>query len=167
MVRGIPVFARLFLIGGFIALPVFSYAKGERTEVMSRVLGSMPLFEGLSDQEIRKVEEICRLKEYPSNTRLIERGQGIDRLYLIITGRGEVRLTDRTIPFGKHFLLGEVEFVDPVPAVAEVVLITGCMVIEIDYKALDGFFQSRPDVGLRVMRNLARALSRKIQGMSQ
>jgi CRP/FNR family cyclic AMP-dependent transcriptional regulator len=167
MVRVIPVFVSLFLMGVFVTVFPFSYSEGAETEVMSRVLGSMPLFEGLSEKGIQDIEKIAELKEYPANTTLIRKGQRLDRLYLIISGRGEVRLKDQNIPFGRDYLLGEVEFVDPLPAVAEVFMITGCRLVEIQYAALDRLLRSRPEMGLIVMRNLARALSRKIQGMNQ
>lgn len=166
MVRVIPVLVCLFLIGVFVTPPPFCYAKGAKTEVMSRVLGSMPLFEGLSEKEIQVIEKICKLKEYPANTTLIRKAQHLDRLYLIVTGSGEVRLKDRAIPFGEHYLLGEVEFVDPAPALADVLLVSGCRLVEIKYAAFESLLRSKPEMGLKVMRNLARIISIKLQDLS-
>ncbi len=167
MARGFLVLMCLCFFGIFLAVPGGLQGQQLVTEVMTGALRSMPLFEGLSDHEIEEIEKVSTLKEYPAGTKLIGKGERLDRLYLILTGRGAVRLKDRTIPFGRNFLLGEMEFVDPVPAVADVFLVSECRLVEIEYKPLDRLLRSRPQMGLAVMKNLARILSRKIQGMSQ
>ncbi len=153
----------LVFVGLSAASPTSGQNRQENGQSVITILSAMPLFEGLTSGEIKQVAERCELKAYSSNTALIKKGQEIDRLYLMVSGSGNILFKDRVIPFGRHILLGEVEYVDPVPAVADVVLATNSKLIEIRYAAIDSLFRSEPDLGLKVMRNLARALSRKVQ----
>ena len=167
MTRRFAIFGSLFFLCVSLAWPPLLQGQPSKTEHMTKEIQSMPLLAGLSKADIQDIQKICKLKEYPGGTALIKKGQKLDRLYLILTGSGEVRLKDRSIPFGKDSLLGEVELVDPVPAVADVFLVSDCRLVEIEYAALDRLLRSRPKMGLTIMRNLASILSRKIQGMTQ
>ena len=167
MTRRFVIFGSLLFLCVSLARTPLLRGQHSKTEDMTKEIQSMPLLAGLSKADIQDIQKICKLKEYPAGTALIRKGQKLDRLYLISAGRGEVRLKDRTIPFGKDSLLGEVEFVDPLPAVADVFLVSACEVVEIKYAAFDKLLESRPHMGFTVMRNLARILSRKIQGMSR
>jgi len=167
MTRRFVIFGSLLFLCVSLARTPLLRGQHSKTEDMTKEIQSMPLFAGLSKADIQDIQKICKLKEYPAGTALIRKGQKLDRLYLISAGRGEVRLKDRTIPFGKDSLLGEVEFVDPLPAVADVFLVSDCRLVEIEYAALDRLLRSRPKMGLTIMRNLASILSRKIQGMSR
>lgn len=90
------------------------------TELLER-LRSVPLFEGLSDRELRDVLARTRVVEHPAGGEIVEEGHGAAGFHLILDGnaavlrRGEVR---STLGPGEYF--GEISLIDGKPRSATV-----------------------------------------------
>ena len=124
-------------------------------------LTQIALFKGLREAELRELAERAEIVAFPAEATIIREGDPADSLFLILSGKVKVYLTD---PHGKKVVVdvrragqyvGEM-MLDEKPRSASVRTIEPsefAVVSRADFKAL---LAKHPDLALQVIRNLIR-----------
>jgi CRP/FNR family cyclic AMP-dependent transcriptional regulator len=122
-------------------------------------LQGVSLFAGLSPEEIAALADAAVVRSFPKNTIVVTEGERSDSLYVILSGRVKVFVSDEQ---GKELVLnveGPGEYfgelaLDEGPRTASVSTLEPCKLAMIANDALRGFLASHPDAALRLMRGL-------------
>jgi CRP-like cAMP-binding protein len=92
------------------------------TKQLTAVLGVVPLFEGLSKKQLKKVADLADVARFMGGSTLVRQGDIGDSFYVVLTGQAKVvasgRTVNRLLP-GDHF--GEISLLDGGPRTASVV----------------------------------------------
>ena len=133
---------------------------------------SVELFEGLSDEELDSVLEICRQRAFKTGELITEQGQPGDELFVIQEGFVEVLhresqsdTTPKTVVnLGRGQIVGEMALVDHGRRSATVRAISDETIMQViqrdDFERL---CESNHHLGFTVMRNIAADLSFKLR----
>ena len=154
-----------------VALVMFGYLPGNsfaadkaNSLALSKAFSQVKLFAGLTDAERDALKAAATLRRGKAGERIIRQGKTLDRMFIILKGEVEVRVN------GKHFvnlsgqpLVGEIEFLDELPAAADVLLLKETDLIELNYAALTGLIEKQPRLGYVLMREIAKIVARRLR----
>ena len=135
---------------------------------LSTAIGQVRLFSGLTDKERDALKTAAALRHYPKGKRIIEQGENLDRMYIVLQGQAEVLVNGKivaTIP--EQSLVGEIEFLDLLPASADVILLKESYAIEINNAALKSLMNKQPRLGYVLMSEIARIEAQRLRAMDQ
>jgi signal-transduction protein with cAMP-binding, CBS, and nucleotidyltransferase domain len=162
--------ARLFLAVLFVIVVLGNFAgnsfaadKAKALE-LSKALGQAKLFTGLTDKERAALISAATLRLCKEGELIIEQGKPLDRMFVILEGQAEVRVNGElvaTIP--AQSLVGEIEFFDALPAIAEVIIIKETRLIELNNAALTGLMKKQPRLGYVLMSEIAKIESQRLR----
>ena len=76
----------------------------------TKLLHGVPLFEPLSEQEIQAVAEKMQIRQVPEDTIVLKEGEHSDSLYVVLSGKVKVFLTDEQGEEVTLNVLGEGEY---------------------------------------------------------
>jgi CRP/FNR family cyclic AMP-dependent transcriptional regulator len=148
---------------GYLACNSFA-ADETKALALSKALAQVKLFAGLTDAERDSLKAAATLRRGKAGERIVQQGKVRDRMFIILEGQAEVRVN------GKHFvtlsgqsLVGEIEFLDMLPASADVFLLKETDLIELNYAALTGLMEKQPRLGYVLMREIARIEARRLR----
>ena len=124
------------------------------------LLGSIPLFSGLSAEELRTIETHANLKSYRKNTVIIEKGDETTSLYVLVSGRVKVFLANEegrelllhTLGPGAHF--GELALLGDVTRTASVMTTADSRLLAISKQDFTDCLSARPEIAMEVIRYL-------------
>lgn len=128
-------------------------------------LQNIPLFSGLSADELATVVAIANKRSYPKNTIIINEGDETDSLYLILSGKVKIVLSDED---GKEITIsilepneyfGELSLIDEEPRSARVVSMEPCQ-FSIIHKS---DFNQEMDNNPGLVRNLLKGMSKRLR----
>jgi hypothetical protein len=123
----------------------------ERVMFLRRV----PLFEGLSPDDLLRVAEVATEELHAAGGVLAEEGEVGDELHIVIDGAIRVELAGREIATrGTGEYVGEMAIVSDQPRMASLVARDATRTLTIDGARFRRILRERPDVGLAVMRVL-------------
>jgi CRP-like cAMP-binding protein len=130
-----------------------------------KVLGDVPLFEGLSQRDLRRIAELAEEVWFPPGKLVIEEGKPPLAFYVILDGqarvvRGPRRKLLRLLGPGDYF--GELSLIDGHPRSASIVADSSLDTIRLKRSAFRTMLRSEPDVALRIMEGMT-ALVRDLQ----
>jgi CRP/FNR family transcriptional regulator, cyclic AMP receptor protein len=152
------------LIGNFGAN---SFAADKATaEELSKALGQTKLFAGLTDKERTAVKSAATLRHCKAGERIIEQGRPSGRMFIILEGQAEVKVNGKlvaTLP--EQSLVGELEFLDMLPASADVVILKETHLIELNNTALTGLMKKQSRLGYVLMSEIARIEAQRLRAM--
>jgi CRP/FNR family cyclic AMP-dependent transcriptional regulator len=122
-------------------------------------LQAVSLFSGLSKQEIATLAEAAIVRTYPKNTIVVTEGERSDSLYVILSGRVKVLVSDEN---GKDLVLniqGPGEYfgelaLDEGPRSASVATLETCRMAVIANDVLRHFLAEHPDAALQLIKGL-------------
>ena len=142
-----------------------SFAADEANPLaLSKALSQAKLFAGLTDVERDALTAAATLRRGKAGEQIIRQGKVLDRMFIILEGQAEVWVN------GKHVatlsgqpLVGEIEFLDMLPATADVLLLQETDLIELNYAALTGLMEKQPRLGYVLMREIARIEARRLR----
>ena len=128
------------------------------------ILKNIPLFAGLTSNEIRDLLEFSEKRKYPRGSIVVYRGDVGDVLYLIMKGKVKVVLSSQdgkeiilnTLQTGNYF--GEMSVFDHMPRSATVVTMEDCEFLVITRKALTDQIKGKPEVALKLLSEMSRRL---------
>lgn len=127
-------------------------------------LTSIALFSGASDADMEAISNLAVTRSFPKNTLVICEGDLSDSLYLILSGKVKVFLSDEE---GKEVTLnmqsdgeyfGELAILDEAPRSASVITMEETKLAILSKSAFDKCMEENPAMALTVMRGLARRL---------
>jgi CRP/FNR family cyclic AMP-dependent transcriptional regulator len=128
------------------------------------VLDKISLFSELSEPEIDAVTKLAVTRNFPKNTMILCEGDLSDSLYVVLSGKVRVFLSDEE---GKEVTLnvqgedeyfGELALLDSAPRSASVVTLEKTRLSVISKPAFEQCMEKNPDIPLKISRGLARRL---------
>ncbi len=164
---------RLFL-ALMVLVVIFSWYSGNafaadkaKALELSKALNQVKLFAGLTDKERDALRSAATLRHGKDGERIIEQGKVLDRMFIVLEGQTEVLVN------GKHIvthsgqpLVGELEFLDLLPASADVILRNESDLIELRYAALNALMKKQPRLGYVLIREIAKIEAGRLRDSS-
>lgn len=124
------------------------------------VLGKVPLFGTLNQEELAAVARLAVAKFFHKNTIIINEGDDSDSLYVISQGKVKAFLSD---PEGKEVVLstsgpgdyfGELALIDRAPRSASVMTLEDSQFLVIGRRDFEELLDAHPRIALQLMRGL-------------
>jgi CRP/FNR family cyclic AMP-dependent transcriptional regulator len=134
------------------------------TAVSTAVLKTVPLFISFPEDYLRTLATVVTRKSAPRSTTIMASGDAIDSLYMILSGRLKVMMSDSD---GKEVILsilgvgeffGEMGLIDDSPRSASVVAIEACELLSITKRDFKKCLAENFEMAMAVMRGLVRRL---------
>jgi CRP/FNR family cyclic AMP-dependent transcriptional regulator len=129
-----------------------------------KALGDMPLFRGLTEEQLGRVGRFLRRQSLPADAHILLVGQPGEVAYLILTGTVKVHVEqadgrDVIVALrGPGELVGELSLLDNTPRLASAVTLEPCTMLWIDRAAFNECLETIPAIGLNLIKILARRL---------
>lgn len=162
-VAGRFVWAVVVVMFGNLASNSFA-ADEAKALALSEALAQVKLFTGLTDVERDALKSAATLRRGRAGERIIEQGKATHRMFIILEGQAEVWVNGKHIvTLSGQSLVGEIEFLDMLPASAEVRLLKEADLIELNNAALTSLMEKQPRLGYVLMREIARIEGRRLR----
>src|SRR6476660_8646645 len=132
------------------------------TTVSTTVLKSVPLFATFPDEQLRTLVTVVTRRSAPRASVIMAAGDQIDSLYIVISGRLKVMMSDAE---GKEVILsilgsgeffGEMGLIDDSPRSASVVAIEPCELLCVNKRDFNRCLSENFDMAMAVMRGLGK-----------
>lgn len=125
------------------------------------MLQNIPLFSALGQEDLEAIAKQAVTKTFPKGNIVINEGDRTDSLYVILSGKVKVFLTDENHKevivdiqrVGDYF--GELALLDEAPRSASVMTMEPCTFLVVSKSAFDRYLTNNPEVALNVMKGLA------------
>lgn len=131
---------------------------------LSDTLAKVKLFSGLTEAERESLKTAATLRRGKAGERIIQQGKTMDRMFIVVNGQAEVRANNKLIvTLSGQPLVGEIEFLDRLPASADVVLPRAADLIELNYAALTRLMDKKPRLAYILMREIARIEAQRLR----
>ncbi len=165
---------RLFLTVALVLMMLVAFAGNSfaaekvRASELSRALAQAKLFAGLTDKERTVLKSVATLRYGREGERIIEQGKPLDRMFIVLKGQAEVRVSGKVVAtLPEQSLVGEIEFLDGLPASADVVIFSDTRLIELNYAELTSLMKKHPRLGYVLMSEIARIEGQRLRAMDQ
>jgi len=132
--------------------------------VSTAVLKAVPLFSSFPDEQLRMLASVVVRKSVTRSTTVMAGGDPTDSLYIVLSGRLKVMMSDAE---GKEVILsilgpgeffGEMGLIDDAPRSASVVAIEACELLAITKRDFKKCLADNFEMTMAVMRGLVRRL---------
>jgi CRP/FNR family cyclic AMP-dependent transcriptional regulator len=132
--------------------------------VSTAVLKAVPLFASFPEDQLRTLTTMVTRKSAPRSTTIMAGGDPTDSLYIVLSGRLKVMMSDAE---GKEVILsilspgeffGEMGLIDDEPRSATVVTIEPCELLSIAKRDFKKCLMDNVEMSMAVMRGLVRRL---------
>ncbi|MEW6667979.1 MAG: MMPL family transporter [Thermodesulfobacteriota bacterium] len=138
--------------------------------VHKEILQKSPLFQGMSDYQMRKTILISELKEFQEGDLLVEQGTFGRSMFVILTGRVEVaRRTEgrvqRIALLGPGQVFGEVGYINEIERTADVRALTHVEALRFDYRKLRKDLKYFPHLVANLNFNISFILGERLAGV--
>lgn len=127
------------------------------------------LFDGFSAEEQEQVKKIGKIKKYAYGDEVIKENESGDSMFVVLSGRLEVK---KGIDEGRNKKLkelesgeffGEMSFFDHLARSADVVAASECELMELSMEDVDRLVAENPELGGKLYKNLARELTIRLR----
>ena len=134
------------------------------TTVSTAVLKAVPLFASFPEDQLRTLTTMVTRRSAPRSTTIMAGGDATDSLYIVLSGRLKVMMSDSD---GKEVILsilgpgeffGEMGLIDDEPRSATVVTIEPCELLSIAKRDFKKCLAENFEMAMAVMRGLVRRL---------
>jgi CRP/FNR family transcriptional regulator, cyclic AMP receptor protein len=122
-----------------------------------RMLGAVPLFQGLSARELMDIVEVARDVEFPAGTTIVSQGSQATDFFLILDGEARVtvgRRDRRTLRPGDYF--GETAVLDGGRRSAAVIAETAVWALRLERSNLIRLLDHHGSIGRKMLIDLSR-----------
>lgn len=125
---------------------------------------SIPLFSGLEEKDLNSIGELVTKRSFPKNTIIINEGDDTDSLYLIISGKVKIVLSDEE---GKEIIIsilepgdyfGELSLIDSEPRSARVITMTPCQFSIISKPEFTNLLEKNHNITINLLQGLSKRL---------
>ncbi len=142
-----------------------SFAQPEnKVSELSKALSQVKLFAGLTDAERESLAEVATMRRGKAGERIIRQGETLDRMFIILEGEAEIWIDGKkAVSVPAQSLVGEIEFLDGLPATADVLLLKETDLVELNYAALNGLMENQPRLGYLLMREIAKIEAQRLR----
>ena len=132
--------------------------------VSTAVLKAVPLFSSVPDDQLRLLASVVTRKSAARSSTILVAGDATDSLYIVLSGRLKVMMSDSE---GKEVILsllgpgeffGEMGLIDDSPRSASVVAIEACELLSIAKRDFSKCLAESFEMAMAVMRGLVRRL---------
>ena len=131
---------------------------------LSQALSRADLFSELTKAQRDSLKAAATLRTGKSGEQIIQQGKAGDKMFILLGGRAEVRVNHIFVAtISGQTLVGEIAFLDSLPASADVFLIEETDLIELNYKALTHLMEKQPRMGYLIMRKIAQITARRLR----
>ena len=123
-------------------------------------LAEVPLFEGLSKQQLRRISSLMTRIDRPAGQVLTREGEHGSEFFIVLEGEVEVRQADRVIATrrpGEY--VGEIALLDKRPRTASVVATTPVSVEVLSRREFVSLLAEAPELSEQIMATMARRLA--------
>ncbi|NNE99927.1 MAG: GNAT family N-acetyltransferase [Pyrinomonadaceae bacterium] len=135
---------------------------------LGEALPNIYLFEGLTDEQVRRLAEICTLEKYEKEKEIVAAGQKSERAFIVLDGELEVLAgnddaarTLGVIESGE--CLGETSLLSQKPHSVSAKTTKRTEAAVIKREDLVELIRRRPDIGVVLYKNLAESLGNKLR----
>lgn len=127
------------------------------------------LFDNFSTDEREQVKKMGRVKKYGYGDEIIKENESGDSMFIVLSGRLEVK---KGIDEGRNKKLkelqageffGEMSFFDRLARSADVVAASDCELMELSMENVDKLVADNPVLGAKLYKNLARELTIRLR----
>jgi CRP-like cAMP-binding protein len=128
---------------------------------IENVLGSIPLFEGLSKRHVRKIASLAEIADYMEGASVVREGQPGTSFFIALSGQAKVTVKGRTVHRvlpGDHF--GEISLLDGGARTATVTTETPMSLMMIGRKTFLQTLERDPEISISLLEGLARMIRR-------
>src|SRR5438045_7171188 len=134
------------------------------TTVSTAVLKAVPLFASCPEDQLRTLTTMVTRRSAPRSTTIMAGGDATDSLYIVLSGRLKVMMSDSD---GKEVILsilgpgeffGEMGLIDDSPRSASVVAIESCELLSIAKRDFKRCLAETFEMAMAVMRGLVKRL---------
>jgi CRP-like cAMP-binding protein len=123
-------------------------------------LAAVPLFEGLSKKQLRRISSLMTRIDRPAGQVLTREGERGSEFFIVLEGELEVRQGDRVIATHQSGdYLGEIALVDKRPRTATVVARTPVSVEVLNRREFVSLLAEAPEFSEQIMATMARRLA--------
>jgi len=132
--------------------------------VSSTVLRTVPLFASVPDEQLRLLATVVTRRSASRGSIIMAAGDPTDSLYIILSGRLKVMMTDaegKEVIFsilGPGEFFGEMGLIDDAPRSASVVPVEPCELLVVNRRDFRKCMADNSEIAMAVMRGLVRRL---------
>lgn len=129
-----------------------------------RSLRSIPLFAGLTDEQLTPLARMAVGRKYPRHRTIVHAGDTTDSIFVIVQGRvkvlsGDAEGREVILSFlGEGECFGEMGLIDGAPRSADVVAVEACELLEISRADFTQALAGNPELCLNIMKSLVMRL---------
>jgi len=159
----------LLLIGCLTATAVCSGAEGSISQkALVSALRQIPIFQRLDEEQLRKVADVARMVEHEGGYRIIEQGKRVGKMAVALDSEVRIKIDGKTVrALPPNSMVGEIEFLEDVPATADVVLVGKSRILLLEHRAFQRVMDADPSLGYRVMVEIARMEANRLRMNNQ
>lgn len=157
----------IMLMFGFLVGSSLVADNAKTSLTLSEALSQVKLFADLTDAERDALKTVATLRQGKVGERIIRQGKTLGKMYIILKGDAEVQIDGKPfVTLTGQPLVGEIEFLDGLPATADVILGKETILIEFDNAALTRLMEKQPRLGYVLMREIARIEAQRLRQTS-
>ena len=140
-----------------------------------RILKTVPLFSKLSEEQLHLLQPCLQQRRYPRNSLIVRVGEETDALYIVLSGRVKVQISDEQghevilAIMGPSEYFGEMGLLDDQPRSASVETLEACEMLRLSKSGFMTCLKDNPDLAMIIIRNLVKRLrdaDRKIESLA-
>lgn len=142
----------------------------ERGSADTLPLDKIDFFAGVSEEELKALHKILKLREFVSGEAICHEGDAGDRMWLLVKGSVSVRLevkdqrgSRRIASLGRGTVFGEMALIEGGRRSASILADEAVACYELSREDFDILLRDSPGVAASIMRNTARELARRLR----
>ncbi|MDI6788037.1 MAG: cyclic nucleotide-binding domain-containing protein [Planctomycetota bacterium] len=138
--------------------------------VSTQLLKELPLFAGLTEDELKALSAICQEKEFKNGEIVFAEGSAANELFIVEAGAINVQL--KVASYLDHLtvhtvipkeIFGELAFIDDVPRSATTKCVKDSKVVIINQSEFEGLVKKYSHIGEVIYRNMAVTMSLRLR----
>lgn len=132
----------------------------ERDAWIDKQLAAVPLFEGFSNKQLRRISSLMTRIDCPAEQVLTREGQSGHEFFIVLDGEVEVRQDDRVIATRRRGeYVGEIALLDNRPRTATVVATTPVSLEVLNRREFMSLLAEAPELSEQILATMAQRLA--------